>query len=112
MAEAVSDRGGSPPLVLIIDDAEDFRVFLAEFLQSNGFRAVTAKNGFEGVSLAASSAPDVILMDFSMPGMDGLDDTAPEEAGLLGENPIVALTGQTLLPDMSRMAAIGFAASR
>lgn len=102
--------GGSAPLVLIIDDAEDLRIAVVNLLQIYGFRVVTAKNGFEGVRMAVESPPDIILMDLAMPGMDGL-----ETARLLKGNsvtsaiPIVAFTGQTVIPDPARLRAKGFA---
>ena len=61
------------PLVLLIDDAEDLRTVVSDFLQSSGFRVETAKNGFQGVTRAVESVPDIILMDLRMPGMDGLE---------------------------------------
>lgn len=103
-------KGQSAPLVLVIDDAEDLRLLVAELLETNGFRVTSAKNGFEGVRVAVESMPDVILMDLVMPGMDGL-----ETARLLKRQPvtaaipIVAFTGQTVLTDLPRIHASGFA---
>lgn len=97
------------PLVLVIDDVQEQRSALAEFLGMNGFRVATAANGFEGLTRAAESRPDIILMDLAMPGMDGL-----ETAKLLKRErvtsgiPIVALTGQTIISD-ERFRAKGFA---
>jgi CheY-like chemotaxis protein len=59
-------------LVLLIDDAEDLRTVVSDFLQLSGFES-TAKNGFQGVTRAVESVPDIILMDLGMPGMDGLE---------------------------------------
>lgn len=101
---------GAAPLVLVIDDAEDLRVLVAELLETHGFRVMSAKNGFEGVKVAVESKPDVILMDLGMPGMDGL-----ETARLLKKQPvtsaipIVAFTGQNVADDLPRIRACGFA---
>ena len=98
------------PLVLIIDDAEDLRLLVAEFLETNGFRVATAKNGFEGVRVAVESAPDVILMDLMMPGMDGVETARLlKRQTVTAKIPIVALTGQTLMTDPSGFHAKGFA---
>ena len=71
----------SAPLVLLIDDAEDLRTVVSDFLQSSGFRVETAKNGFQGVTRAVESVPDIILMDLGHAGYGWLGDgPAPEEA--------------------------------
>jgi len=110
----VSDEYGpaqetSTPLVLIIDDAEDLRLVVAEFLETQGFRVTTVKNGFEGVRVAVESKPDVILMDLDMPGMDGLETARLlKRQSVTAAIPIVAFTGQTLLNDLPRLQACGF----
>ena len=99
----------STPLVLIIDDAEDLRLVVAEFLETQGFRVTTVKNGFEGVRVAVESKPDVILMDLDMPGMDGLETARLlKRQSVTAAIPIVAFTGQTLLNDLPRLQACGF----
>ena len=98
------------PLVLLIDDAEDLRTVVSDFLQSSGFRVETANNGFQGVTRAVESVPDIILMDLGMPGMDGLETARLlKKQSLTSAVPIVAFTGQTLVDDMGRVRACGFA---
>ena len=84
-------------LVLLVDDYQDAREMYAEYLQYSGFRVAEAKNGNEAVSQARSLKPDLILMDLSLPGMDGWEATrvlkADEETRHI---PIVALTGHAL----------------
>jgi CheY-like chemotaxis protein len=58
----------SPPLVLVIDDAEDTRSGLAEFLELSGFRAATARNGYESLARVIELKPDIILMDLRNAG--------------------------------------------
>jgi CheY-like chemotaxis protein len=100
----------SAPLVLVIDDAEDLQVQVADLLESNGFRVTSAKNGFEGVRVAVDSRPDVILMDLAMPGMDGLETARLlKRQAVTAAIPIVAFTGQTVLNDLPRIQACGFA---
>jgi CheY-like chemotaxis protein len=85
------------PLILVVDDYQDAREMYAEYLQYSGFRVAEAKNGNEAVTQARSLKPDLILMDLSLPGMDGWEATrvlkADEETKHI---PIVALTGHAL----------------
>ena len=85
------------PLILVVDDYQDAREMYAEYLQYSGFRAAEAKNGNEAVTQARALKPDLILMDLSLPGMDGWEATrvlkADEETRHI---PIVALTGHAL----------------
>jgi len=60
-------------LVLVIEDEAPIRCFLRAFLESQGFRFLEAGSGEEGLGMAASHQPDVILLDLGLPGMDGLD---------------------------------------
>lgn len=100
----------SAPLVLVIDDAEDLRLFVTELLETSGFQVRSAKNGFEGVSVAIESMPDVILMDLAMPGMDGLETARLlKRQAVTAAIPIVAFTGQTVPGDLPRIRACGFA---
>ena len=85
------------PLILVVDDYQDARELYAEYLQYSGFRVAEAKNGNEAVTQARALKPDLILMDLSLPGMDGWEATrvlkADEETKHI---PIVALTGHAL----------------
>jgi len=85
------------PLILVVDDYQDAREMYAEYLQYSGFRVAEAKNGNEAVTQARALKPDLILMDLSLPGMDGWEATrvlkADEETKHI---PIVALTGHAL----------------
>lgn len=58
--------------ILIVDDEKDACEFLKDFFESKGFQAAVAHSGPEAVRLAESQKPEVILLDFQMPGMDGL----------------------------------------
>ena len=62
-------------LVLIVDDYEDTRLLYVEHLQEAGFRVVEATDGEEATHLALRLRPDAILMDLSMPKLDGWDAT-------------------------------------
>jgi len=85
------------PLILVVDDYQDAREMYAEYLQYSGFRVAEARNGNEAVAQAFSLRPDLILMDLSLPGMDGWEATRL----LKGDDrtkhiPVVALTGHAL----------------
>ncbi len=59
--------------VLIIDGDEMFRFFLAEWIEFEGLYPLIATGGYEGLQLARSQLPALILCDRSLPGMDGLE---------------------------------------
>src|SRR5919197_6262549 len=103
-AEQDGSKSSSEPLVLIVDDAENVREGLAEFLRTQGFRVATARNGFEGVRLAAESMPNIILMDLGLPGMDGTEATRHlKRLAMTCAIPIVAFTGQTIVAELDRI---------
>jgi two-component system, cell cycle response regulator DivK len=85
------------PLILVVDDYQDAREMYAEYLQFSGFRVAEAKNGNEAVEQAFALKPDLILMDLSLPGMDGWEATRRLKADdRTKQIPIVALTGHAL----------------
>ena len=100
VADRLADREGigpGPPrettVILVVDDAADNVAILSLDLQQIGYRVVTATNGEEAVSVAAAIVPNLILMDISMPRLDGLGATRRiRELEPLREVPIVALT--------------------
>ncbi len=69
------DRSGSRrERVLVVDDARDIREFLTEYiLAPNGYEVLTAADGLEGLQLAFSERPDLLIVDFMMPNMNRLD---------------------------------------
>ena len=86
-----------PPLILVVDDYQDAREMYAEYLQFSGFRVAEARNGNEAVERAFALKPDLILMDLSLPGMDGWEATRRLKADEATKKiPIVALTGHAL----------------
>jgi CheY-like chemotaxis protein len=85
------------PLILVVDDYQDAREMYAEYLQFSGFRVAEARNGNEAVEQAFALKPDLILMDLSLPGMDGWEATRRLKADDSTRHiPIVALTGHAL----------------
>ena len=85
------------PLILVVDDYQDAREMYAEYLQFSGFRVAEARNGNEAVEQALALKPSLILMDLSLPGMDGWEATRRLKADSETKHiPIVALTGHAL----------------
>jgi len=85
------------PCVLLVDDYPDAREMYSEYLQFSGFDVVEAANGMEALQRAADEAPDIILMDLSLPVMDGWEATRRLKADkTTADIPIVALTGHAL----------------
>ena len=82
------------PLILVVDDTEDTRLLYAEVLAHAGYRVEQATNGQEALDVIAVNKPAVVLMDLSMPVMDGWEATArikgdPHTANVV----VIALTG-------------------
>src|SRR5262245_60113367 len=88
---------GEKRRVLVVDDYPDAREMYTEYLEFSGFEVVQAGNGIEALERAIDSAPDIILMDLSLPVMDGWEATRRLKADTRTASiPIVALTGHAL----------------
>lgn len=84
----------SEPLVLVVDDYQDAREMYAEYLKASGFRVEEARTGVEAVAKAREIKPDCILMDLSLPGIDGWEATRQLKADRSTNHiPVVAITG-------------------
>ena len=87
----------APPLVLVVDDFQDNREMYAEFLVFSGFRVIQASNGKEALDQAFANRPDVIIMDLSLPVIDGWEATRRLKADRRTRAiPVVALTGHAM----------------
>lgn len=85
------------PVVLIVDDFLDNREMYAEYLQFSGFHVLEAASGSEALEVALVRRPDIILMDLSLPGMDGWEATRRLKADpRTKRTPVIALTGHVL----------------
>jgi len=85
------------PIVLLVDDYPDAREMYAEYLEFSGFEIVQAGNGVEAIERANDSHPDVILMDLSLPVMDGWEATRRLKADDRTKHiPVLAVTGHAL----------------
>ncbi len=97
-----------PPLVLVVDDYDDSREMYADYLVFSGFRVAQARSGPEALELALELRPDLILMDLSIPGIDGWEVTRRLKADRrTGRVPVIALTGHALSGDAERAKEAG-----
>jgi two-component system cell cycle response regulator DivK len=86
-----------PRRVLLVDDYPDAREMYSEYLQFSGFEVIEAATGIEALEKAAHTRPDIILMDLSLPVMDGWEATRRLKADKRTAGiPVVALTGHAL----------------
>ena len=96
------------PKILLVEDNEMNRDMLSRRLLKQGFEMVIAMDGEQAVDLARSEAPDLILMDISLPGLDGWEATRllkamPETRSI----PIIALTAHAMAGDREKSLAAG-----
>ncbi|MGB7910745.1 MAG: response regulator [Desulfobaccales bacterium] len=96
------------PKILLVEDNEMNRDMLSRRLLKQGFEVVIAVDGEQAVALARSEAPDLILMDISLPGLDGWEATRllkamPETRSI----PIIALTAHAMAGDREKSLAAG-----
>ncbi len=86
--------------ILIVEDQEDNRKILRDLLTSVGYELVEATTGEEGVALAETARPDLILMDIQLPGLDGYEATRRIKANpALRQIPVIAVTSYALSGD-------------
>ena len=86
--------------ILVVEDHEDNRRILRDLLTSAGFELIEAVTGEEGVALAETQRPDLILMDIQLPGLDGYEATRRIKANpALRHIPIIAVTSYALSGD-------------
>ena len=88
------EADGAKPLVLVVEDHEDTSFLLSYLLAQRGCRMAEAKNGEDAVRLAVETRPDLILMDVSLPRLDGLAAAwRMRQTPALRRVPIVFLSG-------------------
>ena len=92
--------------VLVVDDNEDNREVLTRMLEHGGYAVSRAANGREALSKADSERPDLILMDLSMPEMDGWTATEQLKSSRgLHEIPVIVVTGHLTAVSSGRRGA-------
>ena len=86
-------KASEPPTVLLVEDTEDNRFMMRRLLEMSGYRVVEAMNGEEAVRLARAESPQLILMDLSLPVIDGLAATRLiRKVPALEATPIIAVS--------------------
>ena len=94
--------------ILVVEDQEDNRIILRRLLCSAGYDLIEAVNGEDGVALALSTRPDLILMDIQLPVMDGYEATRRIKSNAeLKSIPVIAVTSYALSGDEAKARASG-----
>jgi CheY-like chemotaxis protein len=94
--------------ILLVEDNEMNRDMLSRRLQKNGYEVVLAIDGEEGMAKAQSELPALILMDMSLPGIDGWEATRRLKAAPQSQNiPVIALTAHAMTDDRDKALAAG-----
>lgn len=96
------------PKILLVEDNEMNRDMLSRRLARKGYEVLLAVDGGQGVELAQRELPDLILMDMSLPVLDGWEATRQlKEADPTKAIPIIALTAHAMSGDRERALAAG-----
>lgn len=96
------------PRILYIEDDPNNRLLVRRILMAEGFDVSEAANARDGIALAAAELPDLILMDISMPDMDGLTATNTiRQMPQIAHLPIVALTANAMTGDREMILNAG-----
>jgi len=97
-----------PATILVVDDNEMNRDMLSRRLERRGYQVVIAVDGAEGVRMAQAEAPALILMDMSLPVLDGWEATRQIKAApATGGIPIIALTAHAMSGDREKAIEAG-----
>lgn len=96
------------PKILIVEDNEMNRDMLSRRLARQGFEVALAVDGKQGVEMASSEKPDLILMDMSLPIMNGWEATEKVKSNPATKNiPVIALTAHAMSEDREKCIAAG-----
>jgi CheY-like chemotaxis protein len=94
--------------ILVVEDNPDNMVLISDILISLHYTVLQAVDGIQGVAMAEAERPDLILMDLSLPRLDGWQATQQIKANTtLQHIPIIALTAHALIGDRERALAAG-----
>ena len=95
-------------LILIVEDEPRNLTLLRDLLQVSGYKTIEATDGEQGVELAKSNKPDLLLMDVQMPKMDGLEATRILKADANTKNiPIICITSSAMKGDREKIIQAG-----
>lgn len=94
--------------VLVVDDETEVRLVLREFLTGRGYEVTVAESGVEAIAALEKERPDVVLLDVSMPEMDGVE-TLKRIVALHATLPVIMVTANADIAVTSRLLALGAA---
>jgi CheY-like chemotaxis protein len=101
-------RAPAEPLILVVDDFQDNREMYADFFAFSGYRVAQAADGVEALERAYALTPDLIVMDLSLPGLDGWEATRRLKGDPRTRHiPVIAVTGHALAGHSQRAAEAG-----
>ena len=96
-------------LILIIEDNERNLKLVRDVLQFNGFRTAEARTAEDGLILANSRPPDLVLLDLQLPGIDGMEAFRQlRESPPTADIPVIAITAFAMKDDRERVLRAGF----
>jgi two-component system cell cycle response regulator DivK len=105
---SAANSSSAAPLVLIVDDNLDAREMYAIYLEHAGFRAAEAADGASAIELATRDRPAVILMDATMPTLDGWEAARRLKSDATTKSiPVIMLTAHAFAEHRERAAAVG-----
>jgi len=94
--------------ILLVEDNEMNRDMLSRRLERRGYEVIVAVDGEEGVARAKADAPDIVLMDLSLPGIDGWEATRQLKAADETRSiPVLALTAHAMAGDREKALEVG-----
>ncbi|CUR32025.1 conserved hypothetical protein [Planktothrix tepida PCC 9214] len=97
-------------MILLAEDHEANIITISRYLKAKGYTILLARNGQEAIDIAKSQSPDLILMDISMPGMDGLEAIKylrQDSDHRLATIPIIVLTALAMKSDQEKCLEAG-----
>lgn len=107
----MSDQRTGSKCVLLVEDNEDNAAVYKAVLEFSGYEVVHARDGLEAMHLAVKCVPELILMDISLPKVDGWEAAAAiKQNPALSHIPIIALTAHAFDTDRQRAQQMGFTA--
>jgi len=96
-------------VVLVVEDNEKNRILAREVLQFKGYQVIETDNAEEGIQLARERQPALILMDFHLPGMNGISALGQLRADPATQRiPVIAVTASAMTEDRQKIVAAGF----
>lgn len=97
----------APKKILVVEDDQDINALLAKIMRQQGFEAVQAYSGTEGLLRIEGGSFDLILLDMMLPGMDGMSFVSRLRGELLSSTPVIIVSAKAGLADKVDMLSLG-----